>query len=189
MNETQGAAGRFTFGGRLALDFTWTLRYRAVAPTELLGDPGDLVGWLVETQLLDRPVPCTDADYTDAVELREAIYEAASASIDGKALPARAVRTINRLAAEAAPAPQLTPSGEDVVYRVSAPPVRSALGDIARDAIDVIAHTPAGRLRRCDGPMCSLLFVDASRPGQRRWCSALTCGNRVNTRSYRERRN
>ena len=31
----------FRFGGRLSLDLTWTLRYRAVAPTDLLSSPAD----------------------------------------------------------------------------------------------------------------------------------------------------
>jgi predicted RNA-binding Zn ribbon-like protein len=37
----------FRFGGRLALDLTWTVRFRFVAPTELLVEPEDLDGWLI----------------------------------------------------------------------------------------------------------------------------------------------
>ena len=37
-----GAPEPFQFGGRLSLDLTWTLRYRAVDPTELLLTPADL---------------------------------------------------------------------------------------------------------------------------------------------------
>ncbi|MFE7743242.1 CGNR zinc finger domain-containing protein [Nocardia sp. NPDC057455] len=32
---------------------------------------------------------------------------------------------------------------------------------------------------------CGLLFVDASRPGRRRWCSMDRCGNLSKVRRYR----
>jgi sugar lactone lactonase YvrE len=41
------------------------------------------------------------------------------------------------------------------------------------------------RIRVCASDDCSLLFVDASRPGQRRWCSMNTCGRRAKMATYR----
>ena len=186
MAPTQGPDDRFMFGGRLALDFTWTLRYRAIAPTELIPTPADLDDWFAAAGLLDRPARSTGEDHATAIELREAIYAAASARIDGATMPPAAISTINRHAAEPGPVPQLTADGTGVAFRTR-PGAAAVLGAIARDAIDVLVSVPPDRLRQCDGPMCSLLFVDSSRPGKRRWCSALTCGNRVNTRSYRAR--
>jgi predicted RNA-binding Zn ribbon-like protein len=186
MAATQDSNERFTFGGRLALDFTWTLRYRAITPTELIPTPADLDDWFVAAGLLDGPGRSTPTDHAAAIALREAIYAAAAARIDGATIPPPAISTINRHAAEPGPMPQLASDGGSVVHRTR-PGAAAVLGEVARDAIDVLVSVPPDRLRQCEGPMCSLLFVDSSRPGKRRWCSALTCGNRVNTRSYRAR--
>ena len=34
----------------------------------------------------------------------------------------------------------------------------------------------------------TMLFVDSSRPGRRRWCAGEACGNRARTKAYRHRR-
>ena len=39
----------------------------------------------------------------------------------------------------------------------------------------------------CAAEDCGLLFVDASRPGQRRWCSMERCGNLAKVRGHRAR--
>jgi predicted RNA-binding Zn ribbon-like protein len=54
---------------------------------------------------------------------------------------------------------------------------------IARDAIDLVAGPHAERIRECAADDCSLIFVDLSRPGQRRWCSMERCGNRAKQRT------
>jgi hypothetical protein len=63
----------------------------------------------------------------------------------------------------------------------------SALATVAVDAVELLGAGD-GRLRLCEGPGCSLLFHDGSRPGRRRWCSTERCGNRFNTATYRRRR-
>ena len=62
------------------------------------------------------------------------------------------------------------------------------LSTLARDAIDLFAGPLAGRIRRCAGVNCTLLFADTSRPGQRRWCSMQRCGNRAKAREFRQRK-
>jgi predicted RNA-binding Zn ribbon-like protein len=62
-----------------------------------------------------------------------------------------------------------------------------ALSTLARDAIDLFTGPLADRIRQCNGRRCSLLFVDASRPGKRRWCSMQRCGNLHKQRTYRDR--
>jgi predicted RNA-binding Zn ribbon-like protein len=66
--------------------------------------------------------------------------------------------------------------------------VHAALASLARDAIDLLGGPHATRVRECAAEDCALLFVDASRPGRRRWCSMEGCGNRAKTTSYRRRR-
>ena len=43
------------------------------------------------------------------------------------------------------------------------------------------------RLRRCGNPRCRWLFVDRSRQGNRIWCEAAVCGNRMRVGRHRRR--
>jgi hypothetical protein len=43
------------------------------------------------------------------------------------------------------------------------------------------------RLRRCGNPRCRWLFVDRSRQGNRIWCEAAVCGNRIRVGRHRRR--
>ena len=176
----------FQLGGRLSLDLTWTLRYRAVRPTELLESPRDLAMWLGRVALpvsgsLDEP------ELSRAKALREAVHRAASAIAERRRIDSRDRQLINRLAAAPPPAPSIGPDGKRRVSPHGGDEFGAALSAIARDAIDLLTAGD-GRLRRCEGPRCSLLFHDGSRPGARRWCATTRCGNRVNTRTYRARK-
>lgn len=176
----------FEFGGRLCLDFTWTLRFRAVHPTEMLVAPRDLSAWLRRAGLPAAAAPA-ERDLERARSLREAVYRAASATTEGRRIDAHDREILNRFAAASPPAPSLGPDGRLRLVAPAGREITAALAAIARDAIELLAAGD-GRLRRCEGPRCSLLFHDGSRPGTRRWCSTARCGNRVNTRSYRARR-
>jgi predicted RNA-binding Zn ribbon-like protein len=43
------------------------------------------------------------------------------------------------------------------------------------------------RLKMCAAEECRRAFFDRSKPATRRWCMSTLCGNRMKTRSYRER--
>jgi predicted RNA-binding Zn ribbon-like protein len=62
------------------------------------------------------------------------------------------------------------------------------LSTVARDAIELFTGPNQARIRQCAGPTCSPVFVDTSRPGQRRWCSMERCGNIDKQRASRARR-
>lgn len=63
-----------------------------------------------------------------------------------------------------------------------------SLSSIARDAIDLLSGDLRSRIRECENPKCGLMFVDASRPGKRRWCLMKRCGNMIKTSRYRQQR-
>ena len=175
----------FAFVGRPAIDLTWTLRYRAVWPTELLTTPDDLCRWLVAAGL-PAPARTTARHLAAAHSLREAVHRLIGQTIDGDPLAPTDIAIVNRCAAHPTPHPVLRADGTRHVYAPRGEVVTSSLASIARDAVDLLT-IDASRLRRCAGPLCSLVFHDASRPGTRRWCSAAGCGNKVNTKAYRDR--
>jgi len=61
------------------------------------------------------------------------------------------------------------------------------LSTVARDAIELLTGPMAARIRQCAGQTCSLIFVDTSPPGRRRWCSMERCGNIDKQRALRAR--
>ncbi|MGX9430920.1 MULTISPECIES: CGNR zinc finger domain-containing protein [Bradyrhizobium] len=42
-------------------------------------------------------------------------------------------------------------------------------------------------MKACEGPPCTLLFVDRTRGHVRRWCSITICGNRAKQSAHRWR--
>jgi predicted RNA-binding Zn ribbon-like protein len=42
-------------------------------------------------------------------------------------------------------------------------------------------------VKACEGPSCTLMFVDRTRRRGRRWCSMAMCGNRAKQAAHRER--
>ena len=170
---------------RLAIDLTWTLRYRNVSPTELLLTPLDLRSW-TSSRDLQTSGHLDSQDLDRFKELREAIFGALSKAVDDQPPSTSQRKVINRNAARSAYIPELGANGS-IALKHDGSGVDAALSTVARDAIELLALRD-GRLRRCEGPGCALIFYDESRPGTRRWCDTSRCGNRVNTHSYRQRR-
>lgn len=179
---------RFRLGaGRLSLDFVRTLRHRGQAGAiEELPDAESLTAWCAQALPLLPALPSVSASQLAAARrLREATYDLVLAFSAGGAVPHAARAVVNRAAAAPTPAPRLDPHGQIRWYVDD--PVASALSLVARDALDLVTSGEVVRVRRCAGEECSALFLDASRPGSRRWCSMDGCGNRAKKSAWRSR--
>lgn len=171
-------------GGHAALDLAATLAARMKpSPRELLATPADLDRWLAAARLAPRR-PSTVDDLSSARALREAIYTVATAAIAGTPLLPNAVTTLNRIAQAPSAVPHL---GDDGRLHLDGPPA-GFLATLARDAILLFGGDLVGRLRQCESDSCSLLFLDTSRGGDRRWCSMTGCGNKAKVAEFRRRR-
>lgn|GEM_PF-1332185 len=174
VNTTRRRAVEFT-SGSVALDLVDTVAARANSPRDLLKTPSDLAQWLKGSGLVRSLVLIDEHLLADTRDLREAVFRAASRAIDGKPMTSSDRRLLNRWAARMPLAPQLTQAGA-VRWRADEPGP-AAIVTIARDAVVLLGGELKGRLRRCR--RCRMIFVDRSRPGQRRWCSsAAGCGNK-----------
>lgn len=166
-------------GGHVALDFAATLAGRLKdQPRELLASPADLDRWLVSSGLASTRPGATEQDLLLARALREAIYAIAIGQISTSAR-----EELNSVAAMRPAAPQLSASGE-VVRRGRA---AEQLATIAGQAVELFGDADAGRIRKCKGNGCAILFLDQSRSGHRRWCSMEGCGNRAKAEAFRRR--
>ena len=77
-------------------------------------------------------------------------------------------------------------SGRDAVSLAATTPGAQLRLDIAAATVDIFRHDP-GRIRRCAGPACVLLFLDVSKSGRRRWCDMAVCGNRAKVAAHHAR--
>jgi predicted RNA-binding Zn ribbon-like protein len=179
--------------GHPVLEFVATLAGRRREPLERLATPDDLSHWLDAAHL----AACAQCDHEalgSARELREALYRIVTAAREQQPPTADDVRVaneddvrlVNEWARQPAPSPQLDHTLH--VSSSSPDPCRAALAQLARAAIELVAGPDLQRIRNCADPSCSLMFIDRSRPGRRRWCSMERCGNRDKTARYRQRR-
>jgi predicted RNA-binding Zn ribbon-like protein len=170
--------------GRLCLDFVHTLRDRGTGrPVDDLADGPALAAWVRQF----GPVAPTPGSSVPAVilagaqRLREAVHTLVVAGVSG---PPDGVRdTVNDAAARSVPVPFLDAGG--ALRWQAADPVTATLALVARDTLDLVTSPAAARVRACADPQCRALFLDASRTGTRRWCSADPCGNRARKRQVR----
>jgi len=171
--------------GRACLDFVHTGGVGRWIAAELVHDETDLARWLAH--VLDLPhVEARPEDLPAARRLREALWNLAQDRVAGRPLGRTARAEVNAAAAAPALVPRLESDGSAGL----AGPIRAqqALSTLARDAIDLFSGPLGDRIRACEAPDCELLFVDASRPGRRRWCSMERCGSLSKMRTYRRRR-
>ncbi len=58
---------------------------------------------------------------------------------------------------------------------------------LARSLADLVCAEDFTYVKACEGPECTLLFVDRTRGHARRWCSMAVCGNRAKQAAHRKR--
>jgi predicted RNA-binding Zn ribbon-like protein len=156
-----------------------------LAHFQTLRRPSDLERWAAD--VVGTPgLRATEGDLELAVRLQAAIWGAADALVDGRPVAEADREVLNELATQPGLVPRLLPGPTRTWVGVQG--VRSLMSSVAQDAIDVLGGPRAARLKRCEGSRCSLLFVDTSRSGRRRWCSMERCGNRSKVAAHRRRR-
>lgn len=170
--------------GRPALDFVHTGGDVEHAHWEIINTPEELARWLGLILGVDE-IEAISKDLEPMRRLRAAITRSAYAVAAGKRPSRQDVTTINSWAG----APSLIPVlGPDQAVTYVEPTAAAVLSTLARDAIDLFGGAFADRVRVCSSADCQLLFVDTSRPGNRRWCSMQRCGNLAKVRGHRRRR-
>jgi len=169
--------------GHVTLDFLATLGGKPESRIERLAVPADLSDWLAEEGVAGAARASPEL-LNRARELREAIRRVLDCARNYGSPAEPDLRLINQWARSPVAAPQIGPDFARV--SVGPDPVTGALAHIARESVEFVTGPELARVRTCAG--CTLLFLDRSRPGTRRWCSMERCGNRSKTAHYREKR-
>ena len=152
---------------------------------EDLGSPADLRAFLRERDLIGTQDTVGDRDLATFVEVREALRRLLR-SHAGDAVDEDAVRTLDRAAASVDLRARVD---DDGVLRLE-PAETGCAGALGCLLADVLTATHLGswpRLKVCAKETCQWAYYDRSKNRSGRWCSMEVCGNRVKTRTYRER--
>ena len=203
----------FFVGDDLALDFLNSVAAPWGEQIEWLASGDDLIAWLEQAhmapasalpELRKRVGPRSlDAVATRARELRE-WFRTFVRDHAGKPLRPRALR-------ELAPLNQLL-EGDEIYRQIRAAQVADTakysldadrafrwenerrwrspdtlLLPIAAAMGDLVCQKDFTLVRKCEGPTCTLWFVDVSKAHARRWCSMAVCGNRAKAAAHRAR--
>lgn len=168
--------------GSTALDFANT----GALPDniEQLHSPTDLGRWL-HTRYDQVDPALSERELSDALGLRAAIANLTLCALRGEPRAHSDIDIVNLFAAM----PDVPPVLEGGSRQAGASRARAgqALSSIAREAIRIFRSDAAARIRQCSAEDCSLVYLDTSRSGNRRWCSMQRCGNRAKVRAHRAR--
>jgi predicted RNA-binding Zn ribbon-like protein len=189
-------------GGDPAIDFVNTVTGRDADPRDWLDGYPRLLEWASKTKLLPEKAlralarkafaePAAAARALGrAKALREASFDILSAIAAGRGPSRDALALLREHWIEGARA-------QDIRYESGrvAPALRNDDADldviaamVAWRTVELVLPSPADRLRLCDGPNCSWLFIDRSKAGRRRWCDMADCGNTAKSRRFQARR-
>ncbi|MCG7522762.1 ABATE domain-containing protein [Ruegeria sp. Ofav3-42] len=169
--------------GRLSLNWIATLGDRNGAPIERILTVEDLKGWLVDVAGQTITFKLGEDDLVEAKRLRSCITGLMDALTSHKDPKPSDINTINEFASVPPMELRLDRKGTQLEHQEPAN-ASVLLGQIARDAIDLVTGRDIAKIKSCAAEDCSVYFVDYSRPGKRRWCSMARCGNQSKKRTF-----
>ncbi|GAA2138632.1 CGNR zinc finger domain-containing protein [Kitasatospora kazusensis] len=179
--------------GRVCLDLLATMGGNlGPDPVERLDSPERLAAWLHGTGIVPADEPLTvDATTLAAfVALRACLHRVIHRELAGEPAAGHDLDRLNRITQAGPPRSRLVRSDSGALHRrLAAPPhLEELLAAVGEDAVRLLASPERGLLRECEGAVCDLVYLDASRGHRRRWCSPATCGNRHNVAAHRARK-
>ncbi len=201
----------------LALDFLNTLAVPVDTKVEWLASGEDLLAWLkraalVPDEVLDafrrNPVPGElDGIAAQARALRDwfklFVYKHMGRPLEPAAL--LELEPLNQLLARDEVFGQIVASDQFAEQDGGQAPEKSGnsglawfpqrrwqspealLLPIVRSLANLLCNEDFTYVRACDGPSCTLFFIDRTRGRARRWCSMAICGNRAKQAAHRNR--
>ena len=187
----------------LGLDFLNSIATPVDTQVEWIANGADLLAWLDAAKIVPPEVleelrasagpGELDALSAQARSLRE-WFRAFVVEHKGKKISARALQSldpVNRVLARDEGFSQIVVEGAE--GNLNYKPMRrwrspeALLIPIAEAMASLICKEDFTYVKACEGPACTLLFLDKTRSHARRWCSMAICGNRAKQAAHRER--
>jgi predicted RNA-binding Zn ribbon-like protein len=200
--EPRRFESRDFIAGDPALDFVNTLTGRDGSPRDWLESYAGLLDWAARARLLPTKLlrelarkaasdPAAAAKaLARAKDLREAMFSVMSGIASGNAPPKDALDLVREHWSAGVRGHALRFAAGRVSVELDA--AAADLDLVAKVAayrlVEHVLPRPAARIRLCQGPNCSWLFIDTSKAGRRRWCDMAVCGNAAKSRRFQARR-
>jgi predicted RNA-binding Zn ribbon-like protein len=195
--EAHTFSPRDLVGGDAALDFVNTVTGRDESPRDWLDSYARLLEWAALVKLFPRNVV-----QRLAKQAKENPAAAAGALKRAKALREHLFSLLTDMTRSRTPSKDaLALLREHWLAGVNTLELRFKDGRIVREfgpevdldsitrmvayrIVEYVLTSPPERLRLCQGPNCSWLFMDSSKSGRRRWCDMAVCGNAAKSRRF-----
>ena len=185
-------------GGDAALDFVNTVTGRDQSPRDWLDSYTRLLEWAALVHLLPEKIlralarkaqsePTAAATaLARAKKLRETLFALVTGIVSGSAPPKNTLALLRQHWIAGINAHELRFDHGHVVaeLRSDAADFDLIAAMIAHRMVEHVLPLPMDRLRICQGPNCSWLFIDRSKAGRRRWCDMAVCGNAAKSRRF-----
>lgn len=190
-------------GGNLCLDFVNTVSDHEAPPGDDDLSPGyvNVIDWCRHAGLFGEDeaarLPRTAgkepreaaAVRKRVVTLRESLYEILVALTSGREPEAKSLDVLNQEHRDALGQGQFVPAGPNLQWHwPTGPNLDRLLWPICQSAALLLSGDQLARVKQCEAPACQAFFLDGSKNGSRRFCSAATCGTADRVRRFRERR-
>jgi predicted RNA-binding Zn ribbon-like protein len=146
----------------------------------------ELAAWMSQRGLSSAGAKITPAMLATALELRALVRDYLQCDPLERSRNKDAARALNRTLKLF---PMIVAAGDDggMVLRTAREDALAGLSPIVAELYDGSRNGTLARLKMCASDECRRVFFDRSKPSTRRWCMSSLCGNRMKTRSYRER--
>jgi predicted RNA-binding Zn ribbon-like protein len=203
-----GAIGRppaMFVADALGLDFLNSIATPADTVIDWIDSGEGLLNWLEQARLVPteallalkaRALPGELDEVADqARNLREwfrgFVHDHVGRPLAAKSL--RELEPLNRLLERDEVFGQLVPHGHGKTADLELRMMRrwrspaSLLLPIGEALARVVSQENFADVKACEGPVCTLLYVDRTRGRMRRWCSMAVCGNRAKQAAHRHR--
>jgi predicted RNA-binding Zn ribbon-like protein len=142
--------------------------------------------WMSQRGLLRTGARITSAMFATALELRGSLRDYLQCDPVARGANKDAARSLNK-ALGLFPLVAAARADGGMVLKAARADARAGLSSVVAQFYDGSRNGTLDRLKMCAADECRRVFFDRSKPATRRWCMSSLCGNRVKTRSYRER--
>ncbi len=204
LRESGNRATRPLRGGILCLDYTNTASDHLGLPGEDDLSPGyvNIVDWFRQAGVLTEDDAArllraagkepreAAAVRKRAIALREALYAIVLAFTSGAEPAADALDLFNREHGVALGHGGFVPNGTSLAWHwQGGSQLDRMLWPVCQSAAALLSGGQLVKVKQCEAQTCQAFFLDGSKNGSRRFCSATGCGTATRVRRFRERHN
>jgi predicted RNA-binding Zn ribbon-like protein len=152
---------------------------------ELKG-PRELGAWMSKRGLLWSGAKITPAMFETALQLRASVRGYLACDPPERSKNRDATRSLNR-AMRLFPLVPEARIDRGLALQAASDDALAGMSAVVAELYEGSILGTLDRLKMCAAEECQRVFFDRSKPATRRWCMSTLCGNRMKTRTYRER--